>query len=746
MAEYANIIIDLAVEKLDKTFTYRVPEDMRGKLAVGMEVLVPFGAGGRQLHGYVLELVDQPSCEESRVKEIASLLPGSVSVDGQLLALAGWMHDTYGATMIQCVKTVMPVRRKIKNVTDRTVRLLVRQADVPDLLAQFQKKNARAKARLLQAFSEEQTQELPYEAVTKKLHISTPTLKSMAAEGLIEIAASIRYRNPVVHMTETQTLFALHESQQRVVDAVMGDFADGLPGTYLIHGVTGSGKTEIYIEIAARMAQRGRQTIVLIPEIALTYQTMMRFYRRFGGRVSFLNSRMSAGERFDQFERARRQELDVMIGPRSALFTPFSQLGAIIIDEEHEGAYKSETMPCYHARETAIARAKLCGASVVLGSATPSLEAYTKAVNGEYQLFTLNERRGDAVLPKVEIIDLREELKSGNRSMFGRTLQEAIGDRLQKKEQTMLFLNRRGFAGFVSCRECGHVMKCPHCDVSLSFHKDGRLHCHYCGYQTPMAKLCPQCGSRYIGAFRAGTQQVEEAVQKLFPAARVLRMDMDTTRAKGGHEAVLERFANHEADILVGTQMIVKGHDFKNVTLMGVLAADMSLLASDYRAAERTFQLLAQAAGRAGRSCKPGRVLIQTYQPEHYAILCAASHDYRGFYAEEMSYRMLAGYPPASHMLAILITSADEAYAKKLAILLRQTLDTLLAGRESECMGPAPAGIAKLRDVYKWTIYVKDGSVRHLAAVRRALEAYMENSEYFTAGSVQFDLDPLQTI
>lgn len=746
MAEYANIIIDLAVEKLDKTFTYRVPEKLRESIAVGMEVLVPFGAGGRQLHGYVLELVDHPSCDESRVKEIASLLPESVSVDGQLLALAGWMHDTYGATMIQCVKTVMPVRRRVRSVTDRTVRLLVSEKEAPELAAGFLKKNARAKARLLQAFSEQQTEALPYEAVTKKLHISTPTLRSMEADGLIEIASDVRYRNPVVHMREAQTPFALHESQKRVVDAVLGDYAQGRPGTYLIHGVTGSGKTEIYIEIAAGMAARGKQTILLIPEIALTYQTMMRFYRRFGGRVSFLNSRMSAGERYDQFERARQGELDVMIGPRSALFTPFSRLGAIIIDEEHEGAYKSETMPCYHARETAVARAGLCGASVVLGSATPSLEAYTKALNGEYRLFTLTERRGDAVLPEVEIIDLREELKNGNRSIFGRALQEAIDDRLRKKEQVMLFLNRRGFAGFVSCRECGHVMKCPHCDVSLSLHKDGRLHCHYCGYQTPMVKLCPQCGSRYIGAFRAGTQQVEEAVQKLFPAARVLRMDMDTTRKKGGHEAVLEQFANNEADILVGTQMIVKGHDFKNVTLMGVLAADLSLLASDYRAAERTFQLLAQAAGRAGRSDKPGRVLIQTYQPEHYAILCAASHDYTGFYTEEMSYRMLGGYPPASHMLAILITSADEAYARKLAALLRQTLDRLLAGRDTECMGPAPAGIAKLRDVYKWTIYVKDGSVRRLAAVCRGLEAYMEQSEYFAAGSVSFDLDPLQTI
>ena len=349
-------------------------------------------------------------------------------------------------------------------------------------------------------------------------------------------------------------------------------------------------------------------------------------------------------------ERVKRGEVDVMIGPRSALFTPFENLGLIVIDEEHETTYKSEQVPRYHARETAIRRAKLEGASVVLGSATPSLEAFYRCRLGEYTLLELKNRATAQSLPEVYTVDMREELKHGNRSIISDRLKEMIEDRLQKRQQIMLFLNRRGYAGFVSCRECGYVVKCTHCDVALSAHKNGKLVCHYCGYERPSMTSCPECGSHYIGGFRAGTQQIEELVTKMFPAARVLRMDMDTTKKKDSHEKILSAFAAEEADILIGTQMIVKGHDFPQVTLVGILAADMSLYSNHYQSAERTFQLLSQACGRAGRGREKGEVVIQTYNPEHYSIQTAARQDYESFYEEEMNYRMLMGYPPAEEL------------------------------------------------------------------------------------------------
>ncbi len=741
MPGYANVIVEIALEKLDRTFQYKIPEELDGQLAVGMEVQVPFGRGNRLISGYVMELSDRTECEDHRLKEIAGIAPGRLSVEQHFIRLAAWMRETYGATMIQCLKTVSPIRQKVKGLEAKQVRLMKNGQDLSNCLALYQKKNAKAKLRLLEALAE--NDRLPYELVTKKLHISGATLRALQEEGVVEILSEKKYRNPPVPK-DPGAHIVLHESQQAIVDQVLADYRDQRYGTYLIHGITGSGKTEVYMEIAAGMAAMGKQAIVLIPEIALTYQTVMRFYRRFGERVSVLHSRMSAGERYDQFERAKNGGLDVIIGPRSALFTPFLQLGVIIIDEEHEGTYKSETMPRYHARETAMERARLAGASVILGSATPSLESYTKALRGEYRLFSLTERRGEGTLPGVILADMRKELAAGNRSMFSGMLLEAIEKQLEKGEQTMLFLNRRGFAGFVSCRECGQVIKCPHCDVSLSYHRDGRLHCHYCGYTKAMEKKCPQCGSPYIGTFRAGTQQVEEAVKRRFPQARVLRMDMDTTRGKGGHEAVLERFASGDADILIGTQMIVKGHDFKNVTLMGVLAADLSLMVPDYRAAERTFQLLAQAAGRAGRSRKPGQVIIQTYQPEHYAVQAAAKHDYRRFYEEEMGYRLLAGYPPAAHMMAVLIASEEESLADELANLLKEQLKRILKQIPAECMGPAPASLSKVRDLYRRTIYLKQESQNNLADIRKLLEQYIEQNGQFAGGTVQFDLDPMQ--
>jgi primosomal protein N' (replication factor Y) len=539
----------------------------------------------------------------------------------------------------------------------------------------------------------------------------------------------------------------LSDNQQKIADSITNNLHNNINKTYLLHGVTGSGKTEVYMEIIENVISMGKQAIVLIPEIALTYQTLIRFYKRFGDRVSVMNSKLSKGERSDQFERAKNGDIDIMIGPRSALFTPFERLGIIIIDEEHEGSYKSESMPKYHAREVAGQICHMKNASLILGSATPSVESYYRAKKGEIELFELNERLAGGALPKVYVEDLREELKSGNRSVFSRRLKTLIEDRLGKGEQTMLFINRRGYAGFVSCRSCGYVMKCPHCDVSLSEHTDrfkktSKLVCHYCGYETKGVNICPQCGSRYILGFRAGTQQIEEMLNREFPTARVLRMDADTTRNKDGYEQILSKFANEEADILVGTQMIVKGHDFAHVTLVGVLAADMSMHEGDYRAGERTFQLLTQAAGRAGRSTLSGEVVIQTYQPDHYTIVHAANQDYKGFYEEEMSYRDLMMYPPAAQMMAVLVLSNDEISGEEHARELADRARALFADKCPHIIGPAPASVGRINDVYRYIFYIKHRDYHVLVDIKDDLEEYI-NTKKWNSDSVQFDFNPM---
>ena len=507
----------------------------------------------------------------------------------------------------------------------------------------------------------------------------------------------------------------------------------------LIRGVTGSGKTLVYMELMERVLKEGKQVIVLIPEIALTYQTVRRFYARFGDKVSVINSRQSQGERYDQFKRAKKGEVQVMIGPRSALFTPFASLGLIIIDEEHEPSYKSESTPRYHARETAIRRAVLEHANVVMGSATPSVEAYSKAMNGEYSLVRLTTRYGSRPLPRVSIVDLREELKAGNRSVLSRELRQKMKGRFEKKEQVMLFLNRRGYAGFVSCRSCGHVMKCPHCDVSLSEHNNERLLCHYCGYETGKPRICPVCGSPYIGGFKAGTQQIEKVVREDFPEVRTLRMDFDTTRTKGSYEKILAAFAAHEADILIGTQMIVKGHDFPDVTLMGIVAADLSLNAEDYRCAERTFQLLCQAVGRGGRGEKPGEAVIQTYHPDHYSIQAAAVQDYQAFYEEEMSYRMLLDYPPAAHMLAVLGSGPEDEKLVQAMYYLKLYIERIYRENDLHIIGPAYASVGKVKDIYRQVIYLKHKDHKTLVHIKDQLEKYIEINSGFRKIYIQFD-------
>ena len=603
---FADVIIDIQHEKLDKIFQYRVPESMVDELEPGMEVVVPFGRGNRRIKGYVTGLAETCDYDLSKVKEILEISRTGVEIEAKLIALAAWMKENYGGTMIQALKTVLPIKQKENARVKKRLRLLLDRETGERQLRYYLGKNQKARARLMAALLDDPV--LEYELVTKKLNVTVPVIRALEEQKVLAVESEQVYRNPVKISGKKADEIIYTEEQRHVIESFRRDYADGKRETYLIHGVTGSGKTEVYMEMIRTVVDMGKQAIVLIPEIALTYQTVMRFYRRFGDRVSIMNSRLSAGERYDQMMRARSGQVDVMIGPRSALFTPFPDLGLIVIDEEHEPTYKSEQTPRYHARETAIKRAQTEGASVVLGSATPSMEAMYRARRGEYVLFEMKNRSRMQELADVYTVDLREELKDGNRSILSRKLTELMRDRLDKKEQIMLFLNRRGYSGFLSCRECGHVIKCPHCNVSLSVHRDGKMRCHYCGYSVARARECPECGSPHIGEFRAGTQQIEDIVKAAFPEARVLRMDMDTTRQKDAHEKILSAFANEEAEILVGTQMIVKGHDFPNVTLVGILAADMSLYTDDYRSGERTFQLLTQAAGRAGRGERHGEV------------------------------------------------------------------------------------------------------------------------------------------
>lgn len=744
---YADVIVDIAHEKVDRPFQYRIPENLQGVLSEGMCVQVPFGAGNKQLKGYVVAIKDTPEFDPDRIKEIIGIVTGGVSVEEKQIQLAAFLKRNYGSTMIQALKTVLPARQTVKSLEKKTVRLVMEKSEAEEMLDFCERKHMTAKVRLLKELL--QVECLPYPLVTGKLNISTLTLKAMEKQGIIAIERENRLRNPV-HLKAGQTdRKALSAKQQNIVDTVLSDFDGGRKQTYLIHGITGSGKTEVYMNLIEGILARGKQAIVLIPEIALTYQTLLRFYTRFGDRVSVMNSTLSPGEKYDQCERAKRGEIDVIIGPRSALFTPFPNIGLIIMDEEHEGSYKSEGSPKYHARETAEEIARMHGASVVLGSATPSLEAYYRAKNGEYTLFTLKERLTGGQLPVVYTVDLREELKQGNRSIFSRQLQELMADRLEKRQQIMLFINRRGYAGFISCRACGHVMKCPHCDVSLSEHRGGRLVCHYCGYEEPAVKICPECGSKYISGFKAGTQQIEEKLKEMFPEARTLRMDADTTRSKESYEQILAAFAAGEADVLIGTQMIIKGHDFPNVTLVGVLAADLSLSANDYRASERTFQLLTQAAGRAGRGTLPGEVVIQTYQPEHYSIVHAAAQDYESFYEEEILYRELLRYPPVCNMLAVQIFAKEEktgkALAEDLAKLAKTFQDeTERIDKRMLVIGPAPASIGKVNDIFRFVFYIKYEKYDKLVEVKDKLEERAASLQLKNE-MLQIDFNPMNT-
>ena len=671
---YANIIVDISHEAVDRPFTYIVPQAILDKCRPGTRVMIPFGKGNHLKQGIIIELVNNPSVPIARLKEIDSVVLSQDATDSYMIELAYFIKTRYGSTMIDALKTVLPLKKAYRK-------------------------------------------------------------KETASESLISPGEGEAGRIISEELS-------LNEEQETVVNDFTGEYSAGVRRTYLIHGITGSGKTLVYMDMVRYVVNAGYQAIMLIPEIGLTYQTVKRFREYFGDRVAIMNSTLASGQRYEYYEKARNGEIDVIIGPRSALFMPFAKLGIIVMDEEHENAYKSENSPRFHARDVALKLADMHGASVVLGSATPSVDSYYHALKGDYKLYKMAHRARGTGLAHTEIVDMRSELKSGNRSIFSERLKELMRKTYDEGRQTMLFINRRGYAGFVSCRACGEILKCPHCDVSLKEHRSrNKLVCHYCGYETDKPSVCPVCGSKYIMSFKAGTEQIEEEVKKLIPGIRTLRMDGDTTVRKGSFDKIVSSFASHEADVLIGTQMIVKGHDFSGVDLVGILAADIGLAEGDYRSGERTFDLLTQAAGRAGRGDRDGNVIIQTYKPDHYSIQRAADQNYEAFYDEEIAYRDISGYPPVQNILAVLVSGSDNDETFMYAL----KLSTLCKTKGINVIGPGKAGIGKLKDRYRFVFYLKHDDLLMLTKMTDIMEEAMDSDASGESDRIRvtFDLNPM---
>lgn len=741
---FANIIVDISHENLDKPFTYNIPTELKDSVGIGNMVIVPFGKSDRLIKGYVIDIINEYNAEY-KVKDIKEVVRDSVMIESKLISLAYFIKSHYGSTMNQALKTILSVKSKIENKKIKKIKLNISEDAAVKLkekyaeTKKFQKRKDLLEVLLSVSDGKKEDNSFLLNDIKEKIDISDSILSSMEKDGTILIESEGIYRNPVKNYEVTKEKLILTDEQRKVVEEIN---ARGNDKPHLIYGITGSGKTLVYMEIIENVLKQGKEVIVLIPEIALTYQMIKKFYQRFGNIVSIINSSLSNGEKYDQFMRAKNGDIKIVIGPRSALFTPFTNLGLIIMDEEHDMAYKSDSVPKYHAREVAIKRCINENAIMVMGSATPSVASFYNALNGRYHLHKMLNRVGESERADVEIVDLREELRCGNKSVISFRLDELIKDRLEKKEQIMLFINRRGYSNFVSCRKCGKSIKCPHCDVTLTYHKNNKLECHYCGYTRDYPKVCDSCGSKYIGKFGIGTEKVEEYLKEKYKGVRVLRMDHDTTRKKGDYERILSEFSKGNADVLVGTQMIVKGHDYENVTLVGALLADLSMFESDYLSEEKTFELLTQAAGRAGRGRKKGNVVIQTYNPENECILYAKEQDYEKFYDNEISYRKILSYPPVSNMAAILVSGKNEEYTEKIVnIIYKKIYNTNV--NDLIILGPVKAGIFKINNIYRFVIYLKHKDESILIRLKDAFYEYIENKDEYKQVNILFDFNPL---
>ncbi|GHU63453.1 primosomal protein N' [Clostridia bacterium] len=735
---FAQVILAGTSMQLDRSFQYGIPASLKEKVAIGRKVVVPFGSQNQKKTAYIIEIDEKLEVEPEKLKWIEEIDEKAVSIESQFIQLAFWLRARYGGTLSQALKTVLTTKKVIPQKEKKMLKCNLSNEQITFYLEKYKTNGRyRARVRLLQAFLEQKI--LSFAFVQKELNLSSAVWNYFVEKKEVEIQKEEFYRNPAIKMSKVaEKPVVLNQAQRYIVDSITKNYRQGNLRNALIYGITGSGKTEVYCGIIAQLRKQNKQVIVLIPEIALTWQTVRRFFEKFGDEVSFIHSRLSEGERYDQYQRAKRGEISIMVGPRSALFSPFEQLGCIIIDEEHESSYQSETVPRYDAKEVAKKRAKQSKAFVIFASATPSVESMYKAKQGEYDYYQLEERAvKGSTLPETQIVDLRQELQEGNRSVFSRSLQEEISLCLEKKQQVILFLNRRGYAGFLSCRSCGKIIECPHCSVSLTLHQNKQLLCHYCGYQQEEKKLCPHCGSPYLGTFGLGTQKVEEMTKKQFPQAKVLRMDMDTTKKKGAAEHILEQFSQQKADILIGTQMIVKGHDFPHVTLVGILAADLSLGISHYQASEKTFQLLVQAIGRAGRGKEAGKAIIQSYQPEHYSVVAAARQDIEEFYEQECLYRKMLCYPPFMQMnFFLLFSSSEEALDQagaELAQFIRATMQENVL-----CFGPLDAPISKMKDIFRKIIHLKSADPKKLMDCKKQVEEFLEQVKWKNKVFCQF--------
>lgn len=702
--KYALIIVSLSHSNIDHIFHYRIPSNLSEKIEIGTRVIVPFGKGNRKIEGYVTGFSDSADVDDKLIKDIADVCESYSIISPKRIELAKWMQEKYYTTLSNCIQCIIPKRINEKNFA--CVVLNNENAGIKEEIEKIMKKDTKQKKVLSLLLNGD---EIPVSHIKNFLEIDDAPIKALIKKGVIKRVYEQVYRGNFNTASVKKILPpALTEEQENACYAIFNEIDNFTGKPILVHGVTGSGKTEVYLRAIEKVLDQGKSAIVLVPEISLTQQTVERFVSRFGDKVSVTHSRLNDGERYDQWTRARLGEISVMIGPRSAVFTPFENLGIIIIDEEHETTYKSDQLsPKYDAREVAEKLSKLYKCTVVLGSATPSLISYYKAEKGEYNLCSLNSRVNRS-FPDIEIVDMREELAKRNFSVFSEKLSKAIKRNIDNKEQTILFLNRRGYSTFVSCRECGYVMTCKNCNVSYTYHKGiNKLSCHYCGASISVPEICPSCGSRHIKYFGTGTEKIEQEVKKYFPEAVVLRMDMDTTQRKNSHQTILDEFRKGKADILIGTQMIAKGLDFENVTLVGIIAADLSLNLGDYRSAENTYQLVSQVSGRAGRAEKKGRVYIQTYSPKHYSIQYASKNDYKGFYNQEIEYRKNMAYPPFTNIFLIMFVGENEGEIKQYLNDLLYVMKHYNKNNMFTHLGPSPAVISKINNNYRWQLIVK---------------------------------------
>jgi primosomal protein N' (replication factor Y) len=707
MNKIAEVIIDNSARQLGRVFHYIIPQHLLDSINVGSFVAVPFGKANKSTEAYVIGII--ASSEFKELKFIKEALTKDSLFKKELIQLAMWMSKYYMCNMSECLKLMLPPAGSIvSRQTNLNVSLKISREEAAELIKSG-KIRGKNQVGVLDCLIQQKLSTAS--DILNKANAGYDVLRSLEKKGIIEIHEEITDKSPLKNKFIKKTNpFQANEHQGAIIQNISSYIEKSKSGEFLIHGVTGSGKTEVYLQLISKVLEKGQQAIALVPEISLTPQMIERFVGRFGQEVAILHSRLSDGERSDQWHKIKESRVKVVVGARSAVFAPFDNLGIIIIDEEHEHTYKSEKSPKYHAHEVARKRVELENCILVLGSATPSTETYYNALNGKIKLLDMPERANNSLLPKVEIVDMRRELEEGNKTIFSRSLYNLIKENLEKGNQTILFLNRRGFSSFVLCRKCGYVAKCRNCNISLTYHLNrDRLLCHYCGYNRANFNTCPSCGSEHIRHFGVGTQKIEEEVKKYFTNATVLRMDLDTTTKKNSHEEILKKFKEENINILIGTQMIAKGHDFPNVTLVGVISADLMLNMEDFRSTEKTFQLLTQVAGRAGRAEKEGKVIIQTYETDNFSIQAAKNQDFIGYYNQEIILRKELSYPPFCDIASIMITGENADKVKETAEKIEKILNEELKGPNNDIIvsKAVPAPISKIKSRNRWRVIVK---------------------------------------